>query len=175
MYTFNAIDVETANPNRASICQIGIVHVREGQIEDHWESLIDPSDWFSDIHIGIHGISEEMVEDAPTLDKAWEDIRSWLMGSYTVGHSNFDLNALQKACYKWNLRAPNAVWFDSQKVAQIAWPNLRGGYNLQNVTRYLGIDFQHHNALEDALAAAKIVLKACEETGWDVERFADLA
>ena len=116
-----------------------------------------------------------MVEDAPTLDKAWEDIRSWLMGSYTVGHSNFDLNALQKACYKWNLRAPNAVWFDSQKVAQIAWPNLRGGYNLQNVTRYLGIDFQHHNALEDALAAAKIVLKACEETGWDVERFADLA
>ena len=38
MLTFNAIDVETANADRASICQIGIVHVREGEIADRWET-----------------------------------------------------------------------------------------------------------------------------------------
>ena len=42
MLTFNAIDVETANADRASICQIGIVHVRDGEIEDRWQTLVDP-------------------------------------------------------------------------------------------------------------------------------------
>ena len=39
MLTFNAIDVETANADRASICQIGIVHVRDGEIEDTWQRV----------------------------------------------------------------------------------------------------------------------------------------
>ena len=39
MLTFNVIDVETANADRASICQIGIIHVREGNIGDQWETL----------------------------------------------------------------------------------------------------------------------------------------
>ena len=46
MLTFNAIDVETANADRASICQIGIVHVRDGEIEDRWQTLVNPEDWF---------------------------------------------------------------------------------------------------------------------------------
>ena len=46
MVTFNAIDVETANADRASICQIGIVHVRDGVVVDRWQSLVDPEDWF---------------------------------------------------------------------------------------------------------------------------------
>ena len=44
--TFNAIDVETANADRSSICQIGIVHVRDGRIQDTWKALINPEDWF---------------------------------------------------------------------------------------------------------------------------------
>ena len=44
MLAFNSIDVETADADRASICQIGIVHVREGKIEDQWKTLINPED-----------------------------------------------------------------------------------------------------------------------------------
>ena len=47
--TFNSIDVETANADRASICQIGIVHVRNGEIEDQWQTLINPEDWFESV------------------------------------------------------------------------------------------------------------------------------
>ena len=50
MLTFNSIDVETANADRASICQIGIVHVRDGEIEDQWQTLINPEDWFDPWH-----------------------------------------------------------------------------------------------------------------------------
>ena len=42
--TFNAIDVETANADRASICQIGIVYVRDGEIRDQWRTLANPEE-----------------------------------------------------------------------------------------------------------------------------------
>ena len=58
MLTFNSIDVETANADRASICQIGMVHVRDGQIEDRWQALVNPEDWFDPWNTSIHGISE---------------------------------------------------------------------------------------------------------------------
>ena len=61
MLTFNSIDVETANADRASICQIGIVHIRDGQIEDQWQTLVNPEDWFDPWNISIHGIDESAV------------------------------------------------------------------------------------------------------------------
>ncbi len=45
MLTFNSIDVETANADRARICQIGIVHIHEGQIKDQWQTFINPEDY----------------------------------------------------------------------------------------------------------------------------------
>lgn len=64
MLTFNAIDVETANADRASICQIGVVHVREGAIAERWQTLINPEDWFDPWNISIHGIDESNVQDS---------------------------------------------------------------------------------------------------------------
>ena len=63
MLTFNSIDVETANADRASICQIGIVHVRDGEIEDQWQTLINPEDWFDPWNVSIHGIDEKDVRN----------------------------------------------------------------------------------------------------------------
>ena len=54
MVTFNAIDVETANADRASICQIGIVHVRDGVVVDRWQTLVNPEDWFDPWNVSIH-------------------------------------------------------------------------------------------------------------------------
>ena len=64
MLTFNSIDVETANADRASICQIGMVHVRDGQIEDRWQTLVNPEDWFDPWNTSIHGISETDVRNS---------------------------------------------------------------------------------------------------------------
>ena len=59
--TFNAIDVETANTDRGFICQIGIVHVVDGEIQDTWKTYINPEDWFDPWIVDIHGITEDMV------------------------------------------------------------------------------------------------------------------
>ena len=57
--TFNAIDVETANYSRSSICQIGIAKVVDGAVVDRWSTLVNPEDEFIGHLTRIHGISPE--------------------------------------------------------------------------------------------------------------------
>ncbi len=166
---FNAIDVETANADRSSICQIGIVHVRDGQIRDKWVSLVDPEAWFDAWNVGIHRITEELVNDAPTLPALESDLRSRLGESVVVSHTSFDRVAIERAMGKYGLMQPKITWLDSAKVVRRAWPDryYHRGYGLASVARDLGITFQHHDALEDATVAAEIVLRASSETGLD--------
>lgn len=81
MVDFVAIDVETANPNMASICQIGLAAFREDKIVLEWKSLVDPKDGFSPVNVSIHGITEDMVAGSPTFpnwsrcfDSTWKDM-----------------------------------------------------------------------------------------------------
>ena len=62
MISFTAIDVGTANADRASICQLGVVRVENGTIVDLWESLVDPEDWFDPWNVRIHGIDARAIE-----------------------------------------------------------------------------------------------------------------
>ncbi len=167
---FDAIDVETANADRSTICQIGIVHVRDGQIRDRWASLVDPEDWFDAWNIDIHGISAETVEGAPTLPALDGELRARLGESAVVSHTNFDRVAIERAMEKYSLGQPQTTWLDSAKVVRRAWPDRysRRGYGLASVAKDLGITFRHHDALEDATAAAEIVIRASEETGLDI-------
>lgn len=171
MATFNTIDVETANADRASICQIGIVHVREGEIADQWQTLVNPEDWFDPWNVSIHGIEETDVGDSPTLPEVRAELRARLRGSVLVSHTSFDRVAFERAMTRYDLEQLQVTWLDSAKIARRAWPERygRSGYGLKNVARDLGIEFRHHDALEDARAAAEIVLRACDATEIDIE------
>ncbi len=170
MLTFNSIDVETANADRASICQIGIVHAREGQIQDQWETLIDPEDWFDPWNIRIHGIDKRTVRGSPTLSEVQDELRRRLHGSVLVSHTSFDRVALERAMTKYNLAPLQVMWLDSAAIARRAWPDAYGvrGWGLRNIAQDLGISFTHHDALEDARAAAEIVLRACDASKLDI-------
>ena len=171
MLTFNAIDVETANVDRASICQIGIVHVRDGKIEDRWQTLVNPEDWFDPYNVLIHGIDEDDVQDSPTLPEVRAELRARLRGSVLVSHTSFDRVAFERAMARYDLEQLQVTWLDSAKIARRAWPDRYGrrGYGLKNITKDLEISFRHHDALEDARAAAEIVLRACSATEMDIE------
>ena len=171
MFTFNAIDVETANADRSSICSIGVAHVRDGYIQDTWKSLIDPEDWFDYWNVEIHGITEDNVEGAPTLPDVWEELSRRLHGSIVVSHTSFDRVAFERASAKYALSQLDARWLNSAQVVRRSWPDqyAHSGYGLESVAHDLGIPFQHHDALEDAKAAAQVVLRACTDTGMDLE------
>ena len=171
MLTFNAVDVETANAERASICQIGIVHVRDGEIEDQWQTLVNQKEWFDPYNVSIHGIDEDAVRYSPTFSELRGKLRSLLRGSVLVSHTSFDRVAFERSMTRYNLEQLQVTWLDSARIARRAWPREYGqsGYGLKNIAKDLDISFKHHDALEDARATAEVVLSACAATETDID------
>ena len=62
--TFNAIDVETANADPSSICQIGIVRFCDGKIREQLSMLINPEQSFNSANVRLHGISRLRKNDS---------------------------------------------------------------------------------------------------------------
>ena len=172
--TFNAIDVETANESSASICQIGIVEVRAGRIGRSLSVLVDPEEPFATFNVRLHGIGPDTVADSVTLPAIQAKLRRLLERTPLISHTAFDRVALDGAMRKYGLRPLRAHWLDSAMIARRAWPKRYGrrGYNLANVASDLGITFKHHDALEDARAAAEIVLHAYHHTGLGIDDWA---
>lgn len=176
MSTFTAIDVETANADLASICQVGVVRFRNGQVADTWQTLVNPEDEFDGINISIHGIDQDAVADAPTFADVSERITEHLSECVVVSHTPFDRVSLNRALQKYELDELQCVWLDSARVARRSWPMFaRTGYGLHNVATILGIELDHHDALEDARAAGEIVLRAINDCGMSVEQWCERA
>lgn len=163
---FIALDVETANSDFASICSIGLVHFRAGEVFKSLTILVDPEDDFSPANIAIHGIRPEDVAGKPTMAKVFPVISSALTDTAIVHHSPFDRTALARAAAKYETNGLPCIWLDSLQVARRAWDSYgaNGGYGLKNLATSFGIAFKHHDAAEDARAAGLIMLRAIEDT-----------
>lgn len=160
-FRFFALDVETANNHRGSLCQIGVACVRADNTIETWVTLVDPE---TDVWIwsGLHGITAGRVQGAPTFAEVLPVLEAALEGSTVYQHSGFDRSAIAAACADAGLSAPAWLWRDSVQVARAAWPELKGngGHGLASLKVHLGLEFHHHDAGEDARAAAEVVLRA---------------
>lgn len=167
---FVSIDVETANADMSSICQIGIACYRDRSLVGEWKSYVDPEDYFDEINISIHGIEEATVKGAPKLPDIGDQIHKYLDNHVCVCHTHFDRVAIRQAFDKYGMMLPIPTWLDSALVARRTWEQFAwGGYGLHNVCEYLGYEFSHHDALEDAKASAHVVVSAIEKTGLDID------
>jgi len=167
---FLAIDVETANADIASICQIGIARFVDGKLVEEWSSLIDPEDDFDGMNVSIHRIEPEMVEDQPLLSDVADRLRSMLEGKISVCHTHFDRLAVGRGFEKYRLAPISTSWLDSARVARRTWKDCAwSGYGLANVCARIGYEFRHHDALEDAKAAGQVLLAAMRETQLDID------
>lgn len=160
-FRFFALDVETANNDRGSICQIGVACVRPDNSIETWMTYVDPQvdHW---VFTYLHGISARTVRGAPTFADVLPILRDALDGATIYQHSGFDRSAVAAACGNSGLPVPQWQWRDSVQVARAAWPELRGngGHGLASLKQHLGLTFDHHDAGEDARAAAEVVLRA---------------
>jgi len=161
---FVAVDVETACGRVSSICQVGIVGFKDGEIAFEYETLIDPRDYFSSFNTRIHGITADHVMGKPCFGELHSIISGHMTGRVTVAHSYFDKGALGAACRVHDQIPIDATWLDSVRVAKRAWPELPS-HRLNVVSKHLGIRLKHHDALSDARAAGLIVVRASQETG----------
>ena len=172
---FVVVDVETANADLSSICQIGIASFCHGELADSWVSLVNPEDHFSAVNVSIHGIDNYQVKDAPTWGEVYQHVASRLQGSIVVSHTPFDRHALMRACSRSNVAECECNWLDSAKVVRMAWPEFsRSGYGLPNLAAHFGIKYTAHDALEDARCAGLLLLRAVAETGLSPEQWLTL-
>ena len=168
---FCAIDVETANHRVTSICQVGVVQVTEGRVENFYSTLVNPEEGFNSFNVRLHGIGPGSVDGSPSFDEIFAEVFDLLDDRVLVSHTFFDRNAIDGAARRYGLPILPVTWLDSVAIARRAWPERRGnrGYRLASLAADLGITFRHHDALEDARAAAGVVLYACMETGMDID------
>lgn len=161
---FTAIDFETANASRDSACAIGLVTVKDGIITDEYYKLIRPKNlYFNPDNIAVHGITEEMVANAPNFEQLWPEIFPRLQNKQVVAHfAKFDINVLCYTLNSYYLPYPSLTYICSWILSKKAFPHL-SGYSLDTVAEYVGFKFKHHHALEDAKACAAIVSKVLEK------------
>ena len=167
---FVSIDVETANANMASICQIGMAKFRAGSLVGEWKSYVNPETYFDPLNVSIHGIAEDTVATSPRLPSIAPEIESRLGGQVVVSHTHFDRVSIHQAFRRHELQNPQCTWLDSARVARRTWKQCASsGYGLHDVCALIGYEFRHHDALEDAKAAGQVLLAAIDATGLSVE------
>ncbi len=158
---FTAIDFETATGHPHSACAVGIVTVQEGIITEEYYTLIQPPDneyWYRNIM--VHGIKPVETLDIPTFDQLFPEIQKRLFGRTIVAHNEaFDRNVLAKTM-RWY-----GLYYDELELAD-RWECTckiyrAKGYkpaNLKACSERNGIALNHHEALSDARACAKLYL-----------------
>lgn len=148
------------------------MHFKAGEVFRRLSILIDPEDEFDAINISIHGIEPEHVAGAPTMWEVFPSVNEALAKSVVVHHTHFDRVALCRAATKYGFADLTCSWLDSARVARRAWERFaHSGYGLANLAAEFGIEFQHHDAAEDARAAGLILLRAMAETGLSLDEW----
>lgn len=161
-FRFIALDVETACSDAGSICQIGLACVFPDNRIHTFSTFVNPGTRFDPFNVRLHGIGPDHVSGALRFDELLERLFPLLSRHHLVQHSNFDRQAVNAACRSCGTAAPDFRWADSVTIARRAWPELKGngGHGLGNLKKVLDLDFHHHDAGEDARAAALVVLHA---------------
>lgn len=169
MTTFIAIDVETANASRHSICQVGLAGFQAGIAVWRWQSLVNPEEPFDSRNEKIHGITSNQVQLTSKFPSILEYLRSSFQGQLIACYGAFDYEALLSACQKHGLEEPTCNWIDVCEVARAAWPGLNT-HTLKSVCNHLDIPLAHHDAGSDALACGRILHRAASELRRDYSR-----
>lgn len=171
-----AVDMETANAQRASVCAVGIALVRAGEVVATEKILVQPPtglDSFSALNRGIHGICAEDVKDAP----AWNEVAGQLevLGSQLplVAHNAaFDRGAYEAACAEAGRTAQPMEWLDLLELSRRLRPDSRQ-HTLPVLAEAYGVTLEnHHDAEQDARACAEVLVAIAKEQG--VQRLGEL-
>jgi DNA polymerase-3 subunit epsilon len=171
---FVAIDFETANYNRQSVCSVGLAIVENFKIVGTVNKLIKPTpNYYEHINVSIHGIRPEMTEKEKNFSELWPELRPYLEHHHVVAHNaSFDFSALRNTLDTYGIEYPELNYYCSMLISKKLYSGLYN-YQLPTVCNYLDIDLlNHHDAVFDAVACAKIMIKVCKDL--DLEKFSDI-
>ena len=156
-------DIEYANSNNKSICQIGIMcedYETGDPIYPELRIMVNPEDGFDEYCVKIHGITSNQVIDKPNFKDVWTNIEKYFTNAIVVGHNvaSSDLDALVKNLRKYNLDIPELYYICTLELAkENVRPYLVENYSLSTLCNFYGIDIDNeHDAFDDACACADL-------------------
>ncbi len=165
---FYVIDFENACNDNSSICQVGLVKYKNGHYITLIDSLINPNTEFT--NTDIHGITKDDVKDAPTFEEVYSQIEMYLKDEIVFNHNGSDKSKFESACRKADLPIFNIIWLNSATLVKRTWTQFSSsGFGLSEMCKFLGIEFESHNAASDACAAAHLIVKASDIKGYSIE------
>jgi DNA polymerase III subunit epsilon len=162
---FTAIDFETANASRGSVCALGLVRVENGLIAEQKHWLVRPQEmYFHPMNISIHGIRPEDVEKEAEFDVLYQqEVRELLEGQIIIAHNAaFDISVLRHCLDSYGLEYPTFDYLCTVKTSQRVYPQL-SSHKLNVLADHLGLELDHHQALSDASACAQVLLHSVKK------------
>ena len=157
-----ALDFETANPHKGSLCSVGIVLYEDGREVDAYESRIRPHRTLGNIwpfYTAIHGITNEELEFAPELPGIWEDMCYYFSHADVVvcHNAGFDINQLRAAVSLYGLEAQDFPYVCTVVASRKLYPDLPN-HKLDTMARFIRHSLNHHDALDDARVAGALLV-----------------
>lgn len=167
-YTLVAFDTETsgAYPVGSDIVEFGAVKWRDGKIIDKLQILIRPREAMTDFIIGIHGITNEMVADAPNIQNVILQIRNFLEGSVLIAHhAPFDMGFLAFDLERFGLGLLSDPVLCSSLLSRRYIDGVEN-HKLQTLVKHLQIDGgAAHRAYDDAFSCLYVCLHCLNKIG----------
>ena len=176
---FIAIDFETANQEPSSVCSVGAVKVRNGQVADCFYSLIQPEpNYYNYWCQRVHGLSRCDTDDAPVFSKVWQQLEAKIADvffsdqlafdnrhelitaiPFVARNARFDEGCLKAAFKVYQMDYPDYRFYDTLTAARWQFGHSLPNHQLHTVATACGYNLQrHHHALADAEACAAIAL-----------------
>ena len=159
--TFVVFDLETTGFSNKNdkITEIGAVKVKNFEIVDRFNELINPEKDISYKVQELTGITNDLIKDKPTIEEILPKFMEFVGDSVLVAHNaEFDIGFINQKCKEMNIEFKNKS-VDTLMLARILLPHLKR-FKLNNLTKELGVPLHnHHRAVDDAAATAQIFIK----------------
>src|SRR4030095_1576817 len=161
---FVAIDFEMANELPTSACELGIATVRNYRVVEIRSLLIRPPEMrFNRYNTLLHGVTASQVEDQPDFKALWTSLFPLLEDQLVIAHNaGFDLSVMRSLLLYYQIPFDEIPFTCSIKVARSVWKD-HERYGLKSLSRFFGIELDHHHAASDARACATIASMAFRE------------
>ena len=156
-----AIDFETANGKRTSVCSVGVVIVRNGKIVKKIYRLIRPCpNYYTQWTTAVHGLTYADTEEAEDFPDVWAEIKPLIDGLPLVAHNSpFDEGCLKAVHELYEMTYPNYKFYCTCRTSRKVFGKELPNHQLHTVAARCGYDLtNHHHALADAEACAQIAL-----------------
>lgn len=162
---FTVVDCETTGlhvDNGDRLVAIGAVRIDAGVVrpDDTFDTLINPGMHIPSISTTFHGITDDMVTEAPGPADAVADFAGYAADSVLVAHhAGFDLGFLRPAAAAADV-ALEPLFLDTMLLSAVLDPHPDARHGLDYVCERYGVEvFGRHTALGDALATAEVLVR----------------